>query len=381
MRVIQVVPSIDWKASGLSYSVPSLSRAVARTGASVTLHVLEPAPDLDISPATLATHKRSGWIRRLGISRSMRRALAEEATTASIIHSHSLWMMPCIYPARAAARARCLIVSSPRGTLDAYAVRHHRWRKRAMWLARQGRALRRADCLHATAEAEADDFRRAGLLAPVAVIPNGVDVPPPRDIAPSPSGRRRLLFIGRLHPKKGIDLLLRAWGAVHRSFPEWDLCVAGEEDFPRYLQAMKDLAGSLGAERVEFPGVVSGERKSTLYFGSDLFALPTRGENFALTVAEALAHGVPAIVSKAAPWQGLESRGCGWWIEEGAEPLAECLRGTLSLPREQLQACGKLGRAWMEEEFSWDRVGAMMRRTYDWVIGGGDPPDWVRRDG
>ena len=379
MRCVQVVPSVTLKASGVSYSAPSLCRAVARTGAHVSLHVLGAPGDLDLSPVELKVHPSSQVIPRLGLSRSMRRALAEEARSADILHGHGLWMMPNVYPAWAVEGRRCRLVTSPRGTLDPWPMGHHRWRKRLMWLAFQGRAARRSDCLHATAPAEVSGFRRAGLTGPVAVIPNGIDIPTAPEAASRPDGRRRLLFLGRLHPKKGIDILLRAWRGVQEEFPGWELFVAGPSDFAGYLETMKDLCSAIGAERVEFPGLVHGKGKSAMYHRSDLFVLPTRGENFALTVAEALAHGVPAIVSRGAPWQELESQGCGWWFDLGEGPLKECLRAAMGLPPERLADMGSRGREWMARDFSWERVGGMMRETYDWLVGGGSPPGWVIR--
>jgi glycosyltransferase involved in cell wall biosynthesis len=108
--------------------------------------------------------------------------------------------------------------------------------------------------------------------------------------------------------------------------------------------------------------------------------MPSHTESFGMAVAEALAHGVPVVVSKGAPWSGLEEKGCGWWIDAGEGPLTECLRSALTRSREDLRGRGERGRAWMEQDFSWARAGRMMRDTYLWLLGGGDPPPWVRMD-
>ncbi|MCZ6691452.1 MAG: glycosyltransferase [Planctomycetota bacterium] len=378
MRVVQVAPSVTQKASGVSYSVPSLCRAVARTGADVTLHVLAPPPGIDLSPAALVVHPVAGVLPRLSFSASMRRSLAAEARTAEILHTHSLWMMPNLYPAWAVEGTRCRLVTSPRGTLWPQALRHHRWRKRAMWLALQRRAIRRSDCFHATSQAEVDVLRRAGLGAPAAVIPNGVDIPVAEDRPSVRDAHRRLLFLGRLHPLKGVDILLHAWQRVQGEFPEWELFICGPPDAPGYAETMKRLASTIGAERVEFAGLVQGNEKADMYRSSEILVQPTRGENFGMTVAEALSYGLPAIVSKGAPWSELESRGCGWWVDKGEGPLAECLRGALALSQQDLRDRGAKGRDWVSRDMSWARVGAMMRETYDWLVGGGSPPGWVQ---
>ena len=110
----------------------------------------------------------------------------------------------------------------------------------------------------------------------------------------------------------------------------------------------------------------------------DLFVLPTLSENFAITVAEALAAGTPVIATKGAPWHGLEREDCGWWIDHGVEPLVAALAKAMTMQREALQAMGAKGRAWMARDFSWDRVANDMLDVYRWLLAGGEPPRTVR---
>ena len=377
MKTCHVVPSIANEASGPSYSVPSLCRALASAGAAVELHVLAPAPASGSEGFDVHAHAWWPIVRKLGISPSMRRALRAAAERSEIMHDHSLWMMPNVYPAGAVRGTDCRLVVSPRGTLSPWALRHHRWRKRVMWLLHQRRALGAAALLHATSKAEHDDIRRMGLRASVAVIPNGIDLPelPRRD--PGSGGRRRLLFLSRIHPKKGVDVLLRAWRNVQKGFEGWDLHITGPDN-EGYLGRMKELAADLGAERVTFTGPAYGTAKSAAYAEADLYVLPTHSENFGMTVAEALAHGTPAVVTRGAPWEGLETNDCGWWIDIGEGPLTECLRSALAASSEDLRARGLRGREWMKRDFSWERIGSMMLETYEWLLGGGARPGWVR---
>jgi len=237
----------------------------------------------------------------------------------------------------------------------------------------QGSVLKNAACLHATSELEFREIREKGLSNPVAIIPNGIDIPNIRKKeAPSPN-KRRLLYLGRIHPIKGIDILLRAWAAIEKDFPDWELSVVGPDN-NGYLCRLQNLAKDLNIEKVTFPGPAYGEEKCRVYQSADLFVLPTHSENFGMTVAEALAYGIPAIVSKGAPWQGLETHGCGWWLEIGEEPLKECLKEALTLSPKELSKRGALGRAWVERDFSWPRAGEMMHKTYLWLLGDGPLP-------
>jgi glycosyltransferase involved in cell wall biosynthesis len=253
-------------------------------------------------------------------------------------------------------------------------MKHHRWRKRVMWHLGQGQTLKRADALHATAESEYEDIRRLGLTQAVCVVPNGIDVP--RRMAKSTNGRRRLLYLGRMHRKKGIDLLLRAWRAVQGRVPDWEVVIAGPDDGGE-LPRMQRLASELRVERVSFLGPVYGEEKLALYRSAHLYVLPTHSENFAITVAEALAAGTPAIVTRGAPWRGLADNDSGWWIEIGVDPLVACLEKAVALPHARLAEMGENGRTWMAREFSWEAIGQQMKRVYEFLRGHGPRPAFV----
>lgn len=384
MRIVQVVPSIAAEAAGPAYSVPALCNALIRQGDDVGLHVLG---DVQASaggrwegtPLDVRAHRWEKPLHSLGFSSEMRAALRLEAMSgADIIHNHSLWMMPNLYPAWAVRGTSCRLMTSPRGTLSEWAMRRRPLAKRLMWLAAQGRAVRASDCFHATADSELDEIRGRGLRGPIAVIPNGIAIPrlEPRD--ESPDRPMRLLFLGRIHPVKGIDVLVRAWSEVQAEFPAWEVVVAGPD--AGALAFLRALAAELGVERLKFCDPAYGAEKADLYRSADLFALLSHSENFGMVVAEALANAVPAIVSQGAPWSGLDGRGCGWWIPQGVRPLTECLRHALALPRQELKRRGLLGRAWMEQDYDWNMIGARMSETYRWMRHGGAAPAWVDTD-
>ena len=380
IKCIHIVPSIKNEASGPSYSVPRLCEALASHGVAVELHVLAPAPYYQSKTYSIHTHQPWPILSRLGISPQMHRELAKLAKEANIMHNHSLWMLPNIYPASAIKGTNCRLVTSPRGTLSDYALNRSRWLKKIVWDMGQGLVLKNAACLHATSELEFKEIRQYGLKNPVAIIPNGIEIPNIKNKRRLLVKSRRVLFLGRIHPIKGIDILLRAWGTLEKKFPDWELFIVGPDN-EGYLYQMQALAKDLNIERVTFPGPVYGEEKRKVYQSADLFILPTHSENFGMVVAEALANSLPVIVTKKAPWQGLEIHECGWWIDIGEGPLIECLREALSLPKKELERRGLQGRVWMEQEFSWSRIGQMMHETYLWILGGGAPPEWVRIDG
>jgi glycosyltransferase involved in cell wall biosynthesis len=163
---------------------------------------------------------------------------------------------------------------------------------------------------------------------------------------------------------------------VQKRFPDWRLMIAGPDN-GGYLSKMQQLASQLHLERIEFVGGLRGRQKWEAYQDADLFVLPTYSENFGMTVAEALAAGVPAIVSRGAPWPDLEGKKAGWWIDIGVDPLVACLNETLSLKSAALTEMGERGRSWMEAEFSWKRIAGQMSETYHWILLGGNKPEWI----
>jgi len=251
-------------------------------------------------------------------------------------------------------------------------------KKRAFWALLQGPAIRAAACLHATSEQEYEEIRGFGLTHPVAIIPNGIDFP---KLALQPTGRpapeRVVLSLGRIHPKKGLGCLLHAWSKVEAGCPGWRLKIVGPREVG-HDDELRALAKALGLTRVSIEGPVYGDAKTTAYQEADLFILPTLNENFGLTVAEALVAGTPVISTKGAPWSGLESEGCGWWIDHGVEPLATALARAMALPREALKAMGEKGREWMIRDFSWDRVAHDMLDVYVWLARSAEPPSTIR---
>lgn len=274
---------------------------------------------------------------------------------------------------------KCLVVS-PRGALADVALRHSRFAKRLV-SPFQDRILRRADLFHATSEAEYLDIRSYGLKAPVAIIQNGIDIPEPNTLESKArnSGLRTLLYLGRIHPIKGLERLLRSWAELQYIFPDWQLRIAGPGDFA-YVRDIQKMSASLRLQRVYFSGPAYGADKAKAYRSADLFVLPTNSENFGMVVAEALAYGLPAVVTQGAPWSGLEQMSCGWWIPADTKSLTVALRAALSQDAAGLAAMGNRGRDWMGNSFSWSTVGDLMRRAYFWILEGGPTPEFVRVD-
>jgi glycosyltransferase involved in cell wall biosynthesis len=378
MRVIEIVASIDEQGAGPSYSVPRLSSALAAAGADVTLCTLGASGD---SNGNAVRHRTFPIdfaavpaLSSLRASRALRSWLMHETEGVQVLHSHGLWLMPNVYPADAARAAHKSFILSPRGMLGSPALRFSRLKKQLFWAALQRRAAKSAALLHATSELEQDDIRAMGLRNPVAVIPNGIDVPPYERPAPGPV--RTVLSLGRVHPKKGLDQLIIAWAKLGTSTKGWRLRIVGPSELG-HADQLRALTAGLALSNIEIDGPAFGEAKLSEYRSADVFVLPTLHDNFAITVAEALAAGTPVIATKGAPWAGLASNRCGWWISQGPDALAAALDEAIGLSPERLTEMGVRGRDWMMRDFSWDRLGADMLEAYRWAVTGGATPKFI----
>jgi glycosyltransferase involved in cell wall biosynthesis len=384
LRSVHVIAGLDPAHGGPSYTVPRLCQALTMTGAEALLLSVVGADKSDIvldddrSRCFPRDWARVPVVRDLCCSSGLAHALHELAPKADVVHDHGLWLMPNVDAGRAARLAGKPFIVAPRGMLAPAALAFSRLKKRIVWALLQGEVIRRAACIHATSEQEHDEIRDFGLSNPVAIVPNGIDLPEPvvRPIFET-AADRVALSLGRIHPKKGLDGLVRAWARLEAAYPDWRLRIVGPDQLGHAAE-LRGLATALKARRVSVEKSLAGDAKIAAYQQADLFVLPTLNENFAITVAEALAAGTPVIATKGAPWQGLAREGCGWWIDHGVEPLAAALANAMTMTPEALQAMGAKGRAWMARDFSWDRVARDMLDVYRWLALRGGTPETVR---
>jgi len=281
------------------------------------------------------------------------------------------------------------VIVHTHGMLDPWALSRSSWKKWITGRLWEYENLRRAACLRVTSEEELKSVRNFGLKNPVALIPNGIDVSdfenlPVREEAegllPNLKDKRVLLFLSRVHPKKGLDLLLKAWRTLGRERRDWLLVIAGPDQLG-YAQELKRLAEETDLkDSVAFTGAVFGKEKLAAYALADLFVLPSHSENFGIAIAEALASGLPVVATRGTPWRGLNEHGCGWWIESSVETLADTLREALSHSQPELAAMGAKGRSWMIKDFAWERLAADMVEVCDWTLGRTAPPSCVTFD-
>lgn len=379
MRLLHVVAGLPSAGGGLSELVPRLALETARLGHEVTIATVARA-DAPLSAA--ANEAATGGVRivrfapaaprTIFFSWAMQRGLADLVAPADVVHVHSNWTFPVWWASRCARRAGRPLLMSPHGCLDPVRLAHSAWKKHLAGFFDR-RALRRAAAIHATSEAERgwiESYLRghAGGCPRVVVIPNGVDLPTQRDAPAGPSRAervRRVLYLGRLHPLKGLDLLLDAWPRAVRSLPagtRWQLVIAGPDE-QGTRGRLERQARELALHDVTFPGPIYGADKARVLAEADLFVLPSRSENFGIATAEALAAGLPVITTKATPWSEIEGS-CGWWVDANADALAGALAAAMRLTDDDRSAMGVRGRELVRAKYDWASVGRAMAELY-----------------
>lgn len=375
MNLVHVVPHLDEEAAGPTQSVMRLCESLAALGHQVDIRTM--AAGRQPAGAHLRVLPEWKYPPRFGFSPRLLPALRQAAKRADIIHNHSLWS----YPNMAAGLAcgyNSLLVTSPRGTL-APAARSRSVLRKRVFFPLQKHAITRAACLHATSQMEVQDIRSMGLRHPVILLPNGIDVPERDSVVRNEDAPRRLLFLGRIHPIKGLELLLEAWSTLESAHPMWELMIAGKGD-PGYVGALRARASSLRLARCHFHGPIYAEAKDAMFHSSELFVLPTHTENFGMAIAEALARAVPVLTTKGAPWAGLESTRSGWWIDRTLDSLVESLGAAMHKSPQELSGMGHNGYKWMKRDFEWPVIASSMAEVYSWLRDGGPVPACVQLD-
>lgn len=359
--VLFFATTIETHLGGIARSVPALAQAVAATGVSVTLvapQCSEPTvsqKDLPNVNLILTTHNRM-------LKSVLREQMQKVSSEQGIAYHAGVWSPWNHFFASLARKCNVPYVVSPRSMLDPWALRYRGWKKKLAWLFYARNDLERASWIHATAAIELKNIAACGLQNQIRIIPNGIEMPTGWNPNFKKPSQKRMLFMSRLHPKKGIEDLIDAF--AESSHDGWELIIAGNDEDNYRSRLEKRVHQLVEKPAISFQGSVPDLEKWDLYRTADLFVLPSYSENFGLVVGEALACGVPVITTQATPWTALPEKGCGLCIPTGKEALKTALTEVLGYSREQLEQMGQKGVNWIRSEYSWSRVGELMAEAF-----------------
>ena len=372
MRILHVIATLDPTSGGPAEACVRMAEAVAALGHEADIfttdwrHGPNDAATIEsthrgVRIATFPVRVPRFWKR----SPELRAALMREVGGYDLLHIHSLYLYHNLVAPMAARSFGKPYILRPHGLLDPYIWRHHRARKLVVELAFQNRAIRDAALLHYTSADERRISEPRALGTAGAVIPLGVDLPD--RVMQVRQNPLRVLFLSRLHPKKGLDLLIPAFAELKRDFAGAELVVAGPDDGA--LEQAKALARKLGlGASVTFPGMLRGNAKARAFAEAGLFVLPSYSENFGIAVAEAMAACLPVAVSDQVNiHDDISQAGAGLVVPCAVAPLAAAMARVLRNPAEAV-AMGRRGRALAERRYSWAAIGRELEATYEQLL-------------
>lgn len=378
-----------WRIGGPALSVSSQAEALARRGHEVTVfttnsNLTEPLEvpvnrPVDVDGVRVWYFEQRRTLERLPIpylARSigflytpeMRRELRRSIGEFDLVHTHLPFVYPTFAAGRAAIRARKPLFYHQRGVYDPARMRFRGLKKRIYIAAIEKPIMRRATTLIALTPDEEASYRALGVHTPIRIVPNGIDSSRCRTEPAAQSrwasiGGSVILFLGRLHPIKGADVLLDAFLKVAPAFPDATLVMAGPDEWNLRASWERRAHGAELSSRVLFPGTVLGDDKRDLLARADLFCLPSEAEGFSMAVLEAMASGTAVLLSPGCHFPAVEERGLGRIAEPTVSAVEAQLRALLG-DRAALREMGRRGRDVVVSEYSWETVTDRLLEVY-----------------
>lgn len=440
IRTANLTLSLSRNAGGLFEGVRRLVQSLVQAGTEEFVFGVQDeftAADLSAWQPVVASAFKPTWPGKFGYSPRFLEELL--ALKPDLTHTHGIWGYPSVAATRYSRRNQSPYLISTHGMLDHWAIQNSRWKKAVAYFLYERAHLRGARCLRALCAAEAHAIRELRLRNDIAIIPNGIDLPEIGNHPPTQScgatwnsevgnppwegviepGQKVLLYLGRMHPKKGLANLLLAWAKAQNSQlstlssqPPWVLALAGwdqgghEDELKRLCDELglsfsdvRDQKSDTREERgkqktdsknefqlsafknvrqaqwsVVFLGPQFNEARAACYHYCDAFILPSFSEGLPMVVLEAWANSKPVLMTPQCNLPEGFSSGAAIRIEPNAESIAQGLRTLFQSSISELQSTGSHGRALAAERFAWPRIAEQMKELYEWMLGGGPRP-------
>lgn len=370
MRLLHLAQTLNRRMGGFATALYPLQEECLRQGHESWLLGLDADPE-DLSGRRDIISLPSNFMSRFYYSPLYpvkAKALAPEVDS---IHVHGLWVYPNFLAGKLARESGKPLVIHPHGMLEPWAMNRSRWKKNISRFLFEEKNFKQARLWRALTDAEASQIRAVCPQANVVVIPNGIDatafepaVSPliVTEKYPHLFNKKWMLFMSRIHQKKGLDILIESWSKLHRHHPDWHLIIAGPDD--GYAGALGELIDAHDlSERVTLTGMASGDFKRALLKNSQLFVLPSYSEGFSMAVLEAMASGLPVLVSGNCNFPEVAASEAGVVIDPSEGELTRCLGETLKLPEYFLDEMGKKGAQLIRTKYSWRQVAESLIRA------------------
>lgn len=377
MKILQTIAGFGAKSGGTSTCTYDLVYALNQLNCQTDILTLEPN-----DPTDHLMGVSEQWIKALpydgktpfGYSHNIVHYL--NTTDYDLYHTNGLWMYCNHITASLARKKGKPYVITPHGMLYPQALARSAWKKKLMMHLCFDKDIRAANCIHATCMQEMKYYRDLGYKNPVAVIANPMPLPKYIDDIKPERSKKRIGFLGRLHPRKNVKGLIEAWASLGKATKNAELYIMGKGD-ETYEAYLKELVVTLGLTNVVFAGFVNGREKFEKLATLTALFVPSDFENFGMIITEALIVKTPVMASLGTPWEELNTRRCGWWVNNDIHTLSQTMEEVFSLSDEELLAMGERGKQLVLEKYSSIQVATQMKQLYEWILYGGTKPDFV----
>lgn len=347
MTVIHFVTAIDRSLGGVSMYIQLLAKKLGKHIELIIVTCPTPSP-LPIENARIIYLPSS--LKQISHFTSQWKEILNKENP-DIVHINGIWMIQTWIIQREALKRGIRTYITPHGMLEPWIINRHPWKKKIALKLFQEKALRKAIALVATAESEKENILKLKYNDKIIVIPNGIDAGS-IELKDNWEKKKKILFLSRIHVKKGIELLLETVYDLKKQLKGYEIVIAGEGE-ENYIRTLKQINEEKEcSEIVKFIGGVYGEDKWKLFREADCFVLPTYSENFGYVIAEALASGTPVITTKDAPWEDINIYHCGYWIDRNCSALKVALLNIIKKDVAELQEMGINGHRLIQEKYS-----------------------------
>ncbi len=391
LDVDNFIENIDERYGGPAKSVPFLCKHLMALGVDTEIHSVKKyskEKNYIIEENNIPwKNNRNSITDTLRYSSTLKKGIKKSIVEETILHTQNQWNYPpyCAYLLH--KKQNIPLICSIRGSMYSWSLEQYKFYKKFFWYMFQHKMFQSANCIHVTEQNELKAIRDTGIKSPIALISNGIDLEEfnvlPDKISSKQAfnlsnNEKYILFMSRIHPKKGLDFLVKVWAQISKSYPNWKILVAGPVgDEAYYNKIIKIINNSEINDKIIFLGMLDKKKRIQAYMASNLFVLPSHTENFGIVIAEALASGIPVITTRNTPWEELETHNCGWWINLSESDLKETISKAINLDEAQLIEKGKNGIDLIKNKYSWELQAKKMKLLYQWVLGKAEQPDFI----
>ena len=328
------------------------------------------------------------FFKKIRYSKTLKKYLKKVLTNKKniILHTHNLWNYIPYISFMLAKKYNIPYILSIRGALYPWSLTQNSLQKKIAWKLFQKKILNQSSCIHVTNISELNAVRRLGISSPIALVPNGVNLDEfkminNKDISKANLGLKKnknyILFLSRIHPKKGLEYLVHSWIKIAKKYYNWNLLIVGPVSDSKYFNDLQnELKKYKLNDRVHFTGMLRGKKRIDSFSASSLFVLPSHTENFGIAIAEAFAAKLPVITTKETPWKEIEEHDAGWWVELSLKNINLALIKALSCNELELKKKGLNGFN-LIKKYDWKYQSIKMKQVYEWVSGNGKKPEFI----